>query len=276
VLSRGPGQSRFTLAFLMVVSISVIALDLLGVGPLGLVRDVTNGLLSPVRAVGDALFGGDDDSEVAQLERRIAELEGTEAEAANYLAELRRLQEELGVVPPTESPTVGANVISQAVGNFDPTIEIDEGANAGIEVNMPVVAENGLVGVVDQVTFTSARIRLITDPEVAVGVVHVQSQDAGVANGQGEGAPLLVSSAFGAGTTVGNGDRFATSGTDGSHFPPNVPVGEAVRVRRASNPLEQEVFIEPYADLENLSQVAVILFTPTQAGGGDDAEEEAG
>jgi rod shape-determining protein MreC len=268
VLSRGPGQSRFTLAVLVVISVTVLAVDLLGIGPVGIVRDGVNGVLSPVRAVGDAVFGRDDSAEVERLRNRIAELEGAEAAAANAEAELRRLQEQLGLTPPEGVEVVAANVISEAVSNFDRTIEIDKGADAGIQVDMPVQTAAGLVGVVDSVTFTSARIRLITDSTVNVGVRHSASGDVAIAHGQGENQPLLIENAFEAGTPVAEGDVFVTAGLDGSNFPPDVPVGRAVQVRGAANPLEQEVFLDPYADLDRLTQVGVLLFTPAPAASG--------
>jgi len=45
-------------------------------------------------------------------------------------------------------------------------------------------------------------------------------------------------------------------------------VGRAVQVRGAANPLEQEVFLDPYADLDRLTQVGVLLFTPAAAAAG--------
>ena len=270
MLSRGQGQSRFTLAVLVVISVTVLAVDLLGIGPIAIVRDTVSGVLSPIRAIGDGLFGRDDSAQVERLRNRIAELEGAEATAANAEAELRRLQEQLGLDVPADLEVVAANVISETVGNFDPSIEIDKGADAGIEVDMPVRTRAGLVGVVESVTFTSARIRLITDSTVNVGVEHSESGDAAVAHGQGEGQPLLIEDAFEAATEVAEGDVFVTAGKQGSNFPPDIPVDRAVQVQGAANPLEQEVFVEPYADLGRLTQVAVVLFTPTTAASPED------
>ena len=270
MLSRGPGGSRFTLAVLVVISVTVLAVDALGIGPVGVVRDVVNGVLSPVRAVGDGLFGRDDSAELERLRDRVAELEGIEAVAANAQAELARLQEQLGLDPPADVDLVAANVISESISNFDRTVEIDKGADAGIEVDMPVRTRAGLVGVVESVTFTSARIRLISDADVNVGVQHSASGDAAVVHGQGEDQPLLIEDAFNAGTEVTEGDVFVTAGRQGSAFPPGIPVGRAVQVRGASNPLEQQVLIEAYADLDRLTHVAVVLFTPTAAAPGEE------
>jgi len=268
MLSRGPGQSRFTLAVLMVISITVIAVDLLGLGPFDILRDGVNGVLSPVRAAGNAVFGNDDSDEVADLERRIAELEGNEIEAANYLAELRRIQAALNLDVPDDIPAVSATITSRSVGNFDESLEIDKGANDGIEVNMPVTLGRELVGVVDSVTFTSARISLITQPDVEVGVRLAAGEEGevGVASGQGEGQPLVIDEGFSAEVDVYEGDGFVTDGPAGSHFPPDLVVGRVVARAASDNPLEQRVFLEPAADLEGLSQVAVLLFTPSQAG----------
>lgn len=277
MLSRGPGQSRFTLAVLVVISVTVIALDLLGVGPLGLVRDGVNGVLSPVRAASNAVFGNDDSDEVADLKDRIAELEGTEIAAVNYLAELRRLQASLNVPIPDDIPALSATVISRNVGNFENAIEIDQGANDGVEVNMPVVSGQNLVGIVDSVTFNSARILLITDPSVSVGVRH-PSGEVGTAHGQGDDEPLVVEDGFDVAVGVFAGDPFVTDGPPGSHYPPDLPVGLTVSVEAADTPLEKQVFIEPVVDMDTLSQVAVLLFTPSQAGPSeeDQDEEQAG
>jgi rod shape-determining protein MreC len=177
---------------------------------------------------------------------------------------------------PEDIDALPATVTSPAVSNFDPTIEIDKGSRNGIEVNMPVTAGRKLVGIVDSVTISSARIRLISDSEVNVGVEHSLSGEVGVAHGQGEGEPLVISNGFNTATRVGEGDSFVTDGPDGSNFPPGLVVGTAVQVQSGNNPLEQLVYIQPAADLEGLSQVVVLLFTPGEAGPREDEETEDG
>ena len=275
MLSRGPGQSRFTLAVLAVISITIIAVDLLGIGPIDIVRDGVNGALSPVRAVGNAVFGNHDSDEVADLRERIAELEGAEIQAANYRAELERLQASLDLeLPPDlgDIQPVPATIISREIGNFEDALEIDQGANAGIQVNMPVVSGPNLVGIVDSVTFNSARILLISNPAVNVGVTHSPSGEVGIAHGQGAGEPLVIDNGFDSTIDVAEDDPFVTDGPSGSNFPPGLPVGRAVRKEAADTPLEQYVFIEPVADLDTISQVTVLLFTPSRAGEGADEE----
>jgi rod shape-determining protein MreC len=271
VLSRSPGQSRFTLAVLVVISITVLVIDLLGLGPLGAIRDAAVAVAAPFRAAGDAVFGalGADasDEENDRLRERIAELEGAEAEAANARAELEALREQLGLLPPEGIDAVAAQVVGGPRSNFDRTIEIDKGSDAGIQPGMPVRTSGGLVGVVDRVSFNRSSIELITEPDLQIGVRHVPSRDAAVARGQGEGTPLLIESAFDAATEVHEDDVFVTLGLQSSAFPPDIPVGRVIEKRPADNPLEQQVLLEPAADLERLTHVAVLLYTPSASGG---------
>ena len=61
---------------------------------------------------------------------------------------------------------------------------------------------------------------------------------------------------------VNPGDQFVTTGFDRSFFPGGVAVGRAIETRDASTPLEQQVVLEPTAQLDRLSFVTVLLFEP--------------
>ena len=70
--------------------------------------------------------------------------------------------------------------IASAVIGRDPSpflhyIIIDHGSDDGIQHGMPVVTQQGLVGKVDAVTASAARIQLITDPGSVVNV-RLQNQ----------------------------------------------------------------------------------------------------
>ena len=85
----------------------------------------------------------------------------------------------------------------------------------------------------------------------------------------------MIDNGFDSSNEVAEGDPFVTDGPSGSNFPPGLPVGNAVRIEAADTPLEQHVFIEPVADLDTLSQVAVLLFTPSRATAEADEGDES-
>ncbi len=53
-----------------------------------------------------------------------------------------------------------------------------------------------------------------------------------------------------------------TAGDDRSSFPDLIPVGQVTRTRPTNGGLTLEVFAEPLADLDELSFVNVLLYTP--------------
>ena len=272
MLPRGSGASRFTVALLAVISVSVIALDLVGVGPLDSVRNGLLGALGPFRDAGEAVFGEDESDELARLRAENDRLIGMEARAANAEAEVAALRELFGLPLSARVDRTVARVIGGPRANFDRTLEIDKGAGAGIKAGMPVTTGAGLVGQVDRVTFNRATIRLIDDPLVRPGVLHVPSRDVGVARGSGEGEPVIVDAEIDVGTEIAADDLFVTSGVEGSGFPGGIPVGRAIDVRPSGNPLEQEVLLEPVTDLQRLTVVSVLLFVPGDPQ--DDAAQE--
>jgi rod shape-determining protein MreC len=155
-------------------------------------------------------------------------------------------------------------VISGPSSNFAHTIDLDKGSRAGIKKGMPVVSGDGLVGRVVQVSSNRSSVELITDPELRVGVRLVQTQELGTARGRGEGRTLLVDSNIDPDTDVKPGAFLTTSGADRSAFPPDIPVGAVESTRDASGGLALELFVEPFAQLDRLSFVDVLLWEPAE------------
>ena len=81
--------------------------------------------------------------------------------------ELRRINDLESV---TDIPGVTAQVIAGTPGNFESTITIDKGSDAGITTDMPVVTGDGLVGRVVQASGKRATVLLLTDPDSSVSV----------------------------------------------------------------------------------------------------------
>ena len=265
MLRSGGGSARpRTLVLLLLASITVLTLDARGFGPLDTLRDGVSSLLAPVRdaagslpGVGDS-FGGSDSAEVRELQMELDDLRGAEARAENLEAELQALREQLGQVGPPEIPTATARVVGRPVSNFERTVELDKGANAGIEVGMPVVTRAGLVGTVTRVTFNRSFIELLTDPEFRVGVRDLSTGEVGIARGTGEGEPLIVDS-LASEVDVAQDQLFETTGFDRSRFPRAIPVGRATRPLDSGSPLEQSVELDPAADLSRLDFVLIML-----------------
>lgn len=274
-LSRRAGPSRLTLVFLILTSITVITLDFRGGGEglIASVRDGAAGVLAPVRdvgvgvlePVGDALSGvtgyGELEDENAVLRARIAELEGSvlrDEGAEGELAEARAL---LDLDFGRELPRVDARVISTPVSNFEQTIELDQGRDDGVDIDMPVVSGAGLVGRVIHVSASRSTVRLVTDPASAVGVRLARSAEVAVA--EGEGPERLLSLSFvDPAADVSILELVVTSGLNDSVFPPGIPVGRVAVADSAPGRLERRVEVRPVADPAQLRFVSVLRTGP--------------
>jgi rod shape-determining protein MreC len=175
--------------------------------------------------------------ETAALERRVAELE-----AINDFA------------PPEDLATVTARIYSAGPSTFDQIRLIDRGSNHGIVVGQAVVDEDGLIGRIDLVTKTSARVRLITDPLVSVGVRLQDTNQTGVTTGRGD--ELLRLDMFDATEPVREG---AVVLTDGSLFPPGIVVGFADETKSADVGFALRTTVDPAAAFSQLDFVKIIV-----------------
>ncbi len=156
-------------------------------------------------------------AEKAALEQRVLRLELENAR-------LRRVLK----VRETQAPAVVAvaPVIAEDPSGLFRRLVLGLGAEAGLEVGMPVTSAEGLVGVILEVTPKTAVVRTLVDPESAVGVRPERSPGRGIAYGR---PPDRLRVRFPREVRVTEGDLLVT-GAIGGLFPEGIPVGRVVRV----------------------------------------------
>ncbi|HET6951466.1 MAG TPA: rod shape-determining protein MreC [Acidimicrobiales bacterium] len=265
--ARGP-RTRVTV--LVVASITLVAV---GLRDAPVVRDVREGaadvlgpvqgavetVTSPVRNAWHGITDYDDvRDERDRLRAEAAEAEAADLEATDAEQQLADLSLVLDLPFAGDVPTVVARVVSGPRSNFSHAVEIDKGSDDGVAVGMPVVAGAGLVGRVTQVTGSTARVELVTDPEFRVGVRLATTGELGTARGQGRDDPLAVDSSIAPRSEVPDGTGVLTSGVDRSAFPPGIPVGTVTGTREGSGGLALELEVDPLIDVEQLSYLSVM------------------
>jgi rod shape-determining protein MreC len=189
-----------------------------------------------------------------RLEAQVRELQAQAREMDAIEEELRQLEAILGIEAPGELPTVTARLYSDGPSPFDNVRYIDKGSNDGIVAGQAVVDEDGLVGRVDLVSANDARIRLITDPQMSVGVRIQSTNETGVVSGRGDG-PLRLEM-FRATQAVHEGDLVVT---DGSRFPPGLVVGRIAMDGEAEVGFVLRTTVNPSARLSEVDYVKVIV-----------------
>jgi rod shape-determining protein MreC len=274
-VSRRPARQRFVLVVVTLLSITVITLDQRGqtAEVIDGIRDVARDVFAPVQSttdavlspIGDAFGGvfnyGDLKAENRRLRRELAEARGRAARAGDLERELEALHDLEGLTFTGDIPSVAARVVATAPSNFELTIQVDKGTEAGVAEGMPVITGDGLVGRVVETSSRRATILLVADRTSSVGIRLSGSGDVGVAEGRGAGVPLQVDLIDPA-TKVRAGEIAVTSGLQQSVFPPGVPVGRVVIARARPGELRQEVTIRPLVDLRRLAFVEVLQWAP--------------
>ena len=103
-------------------------------------------------------------TENQQLKEQNSKLEQSLRELENIKTENETLKEYLGLTEKYgEYKTVPGYVINKEISNYSKTIIINIGKNDGIEKDMTVIADEGLVGHVISVTENTAKVRTIVD-----------------------------------------------------------------------------------------------------------------
>lgn len=188
----------------------------------------------------------------AQLELRNAR----EAEGEN-----ERLRSLLNLKEQTGYDHVPARVIARDSSVWFNTVTIDRGSSSGIALNMPVVTGGGIVGRVIALSPWTAQVMLITDEKAAAGAIVGQLGGSGALGPvRGLGKNGLIEMRYISGLEkVAVGDFILTTGQDGI-YPAGLSVGEVVQVTPGTATQSHEILIRPTAKLDQLEQVAVLLY----------------
>lgn len=200
-----------------------------------------------------------------RLQRLVAELDLELKHAREAKSENERLHGILGLKEKTGYEVVPARVIARDSTVWFNTITVDRGSSVGIKLNMPVVTGGGIVGRVISLSPWTAQVMLLTDEKAAAGAVVGQLGESGALGsirGNGEGG--LVEMKYVSGLQkVEVGDYVMTTGQDGI-YPPGLNVGEVVQVKHGTATQPHQILIRPGAQLDQLQEVAVLLYQPPQ------------
>ncbi|MCH8985214.1 MAG: rod shape-determining protein MreC [Acidobacteria bacterium] len=193
-------------------------------------------------------------ADLREAERRIQDTAALEAR-------IQELEATLNLEVPGDFATVAAEMFAQGPTGFDHVRLLNKGSADGVVVGQAVVDENGLIGRIDLVNEKTSRVRLITDPSVAVGVKVVTTSESGWTTGQGTGSLTLTM--YRATRPVNEGDGLVTHG---GRFPPNLPVGTVRDTATLAAGFQLVTEINPAVDFGRLGLVRIIVgFSPLDA-----------
>ena len=193
-----------------------------------------------------------------ELKKKNSELEQSLRELEILKAENTTLKEYVNLTDKyTEYTTFPAYVIQTDISNYSKVIIINAGKKDGIDVNMPVIADKGLVGHVISVTDDTAKVQTIVDTSNTVSSTISTTRDSIIARGIIDSSNELKASYIPTEANVLEGDNVETSGIGGI-YPKGIHIGTIKKVVNTKNITDRYAIIETSVDFSRLETVLVI------------------
>ena len=202
---------------------------------------------------------------VAENEELQAQVDELNSTINNYELKLKELDElqELYELDQTyyDYETTGARIIGKGTSNWFNTFTIDKGTKDGIEVDMNVIADGGLVGIVTSVGDSYAVVRAIIDDTSNVSATISSTEDNCIVSGSLEDMTasnlILFSDLDDDDDEVAIGDVIVTSNISDKYLP-GLMIGYVSSVSLDENELTKSGTVTPIVDFKHLSNVLVI------------------
>lgn len=173
--------------------------------------------------------------------------------AQHFMRENEQLHRMLKV-PAREVPIAAtARIIGVGGGAFQRNFQIGAGKHDGVAVDMPVVDDGGVIGRIQEVSFWTARVLLVTDINSRIPVLHTPSGERAIAEGRND--DFLQLRFLTDETPVSKGDLVVTSG-HGGIFPANIPLAEVVSVT------DKVILMRPTGLFSKIDHVRILNYAP--------------
>lgn len=167
-----------------------------------------------------------------------------------------RLKDILALKQKSPLKFIAARVIARSPDNWSSGLLIDKGSYSGIKKGMAVVTYLGLIGRVIETTNQTAKIMLLTDPNLGISCLVQRSRQEGLVCGT-LGSNLIMKY-LPEDADIKLQDVVVSSGLNNS-YPKGLLVGRVVDIGNEFSGLSKYAIIKPEAPLSNVEEVLVAV-----------------
>lgn len=193
-----------------------------------------------------------------ELQEKNSQLEQSLRELENIRTENETLREYLGLTEKYgEYKTIPGYIIDKDISNYSKMIIINIGKKDGVEENMTVIADEGLVGHVVSVTDNTAKVMTIIDTSSSISCLMSTNKDSIVCKGTLGNNTELKAMYIPTEADLVQGDSIDTSGLGGI-YPKGIHVGNIKKIVSTKNITDRYAIIETAVDFNKLNTVLVI------------------
>ena len=246
---------REYIALIALLLVSLFLLSLNNKPGIERFRSISFGMFAYVTsAVNSAANIFSDDDEIEKLKLNNAELMLQVNKLRNYALQNSHLRQMLEMKDTSAYPLIAADIISKLTSKVEGNYIINVGADKGITKGMPVINEQGLIGIVVDVADNFSSVRNLENTKLNIAVTNQRSNINGILSWNGQRHVIKnIPTTF----DMKVGDRIETSSFS-TILPPSIPVGIVEEKETEVSGLLSNIFIKPFADVKSIENLFVV------------------
>ena len=191
---------------------------------------------------------------VSELEQHNAELMLKVNQLREYALENNELKKIILFSGETEYQVVHAKIVSRLVSKVHGYFIVSKGLADGIKKGMPIITDDGLVGIVYDVMENYSSVRTFENSLFKLAVKDQRSNVTGVLNWNGKN---LIIKNVPTTNDVEIGDRIVVSELS-SIIPPSIPIGIVADKETTVSGLLSNIIVQPFANLNSLKNILIL------------------
>jgi rod shape-determining protein MreC len=158
-------------------------------------------------------------------------------------------------------PLIPVQVVAKSLTSVNNSITVNAGTDDGVEIGMPVINSDGLVG---QVIVTSGKHSQVLPYANSMFRISARIQETrayGIVTWSGNSERELVMHYVPETVEVIPGQIVESSGHS-NHYPAGIPIGEIVWVEEGQGVDTQTIYLNAFSDLSTLAEAFIMEFRP--------------
>lgn len=165
----------------------------------------------------------------------------------------------LGLKDSSDFPLIPTKIVSKYMTPGQGSFVVNIGENEGVKIGMPVINDQGLVGIIYSVAPDYSMLRTLRNRDLKFAVKNQRSRYDGVIEWNGSDLVIInVPKTF----DMEVGDRIVTSDFS-TKFPPSIPVGKVKGGTRDKTGIFNNITVIPFVDFVRVENVFVVGIVPS-------------
>lgn len=151
-------------------------------------------------------------------------------------------------------------VVTKQLNTLNNNLSVNVGSNEGIQRGMPLINSDGLIGKVILSASNYSQIMPLSHPLFRVSAQIQDNKANGIITWDISSPSYLIMDFVPKTVPIDTGMVIQTSGL-GNEFPAGIPIGQVVDFRSQEGTNTQQIKIEPFSKLNEVSEGFIVLFT---------------